>query len=116
MDLYPGSNLSRIIDDQSWNIARSRCQIDHAQFVGRPDPTANKTEYKLIASEPTIQLPKVLQIALQIGGRRLIPIHHLQYSGIETSFHLIESRIHERHALSATAIGHGYCDRNFCHD
>src|ERR1700757_5040562 len=63
INLYLSVNFARITDDQTRDVTGARCQIDHAQFVGWPDPTAHETQNKTIASEPAIELPNTFQIS-----------------------------------------------------
>src|SRR5262249_33977201 len=60
IDFYFRADTSRIIDNQSRDIARSRRHIKNAKFIGRSNPPANKPQYKPITTEPAIQLPDTL--------------------------------------------------------
>ena len=69
------ANLARVIDNQSRDVARAGGKIDNAQLIARFNPTANEAQNNRVTAEIAIELPQIFQIALQLGGNRLRPIH-----------------------------------------
>src|SRR5690348_1280652 len=56
---HRGPGGSRVIDDQSWDIAGARRQIENAQLASRPNPAPQKMLDQPIAAEIAVELAQV---------------------------------------------------------
>jgi hypothetical protein len=68
-------DLSSVVRDEARDVSGPGAKIDNAQVVARLDPALEKKRNQPVTAEPEVELPKILQIALEFSRDRLRPIH-----------------------------------------
>jgi hypothetical protein len=82
-----GTDFSGVVDDETRDIPGTSRQIKYPQLDPGLDPASQKTRDKRMASKVAIKLAQVAQIAHELGGHRLRPVHQLWLGRIKLPLH-----------------------------